>query len=249
MYRLLLQVLVFSSVVTNEVFHCPALLLRRLLLAALWPVVVLLVITIASVSKESARYHISHPKLSDSLGTSWAAAQEGVQRIVPAALLITFVLVPSRATQIFQTFKCDSFAYSPQETRRYLNDDLSVDCDSPEYAALRTSAFILVFVWPMGVPILYVLLLWASRKSIQSGERTTLSHATEFLYDDYRTSLYWWEPLEMCRKLVLTGWVLLINEEAELARVLLAILLNLVFLCLQFSLRPFRRLEWPRAQI
>lgn len=215
------------------------------MLAALWPVVILCLIAVASISKEAARHHWKQRHLAYRLSVTSDAVRTGIQRIVPAALLITFVLVPSRATQIFQVFKCDAFEYSANEVKRFLNDDLSVDCNTPSYAALRTSGLILVFVWPMGVPILYALLLWVCRKSIQSGQLTTMSRATEFLYDDYRTNLYWWEPLEMCRKLVLTGWVLLIGEDAEMARVLVAILLNVVFLCLHFSLKPFRRFVQP----
>jgi hypothetical protein len=52
---------------------------------------------------------------------------------------------------------------------------------------------------------------------------------------------FWWEPLEMCRKLVLTGWVLLIREEAEMARVVVAILFSVAFLALSFYIRPNKR--------
>ena len=40
-----------------------------------------------------------------------------------------------------------------------------------------------------------------------------LSRATTFLTNSYEPFAFWWEPLEMCRKLALTGWVLLIPEE------------------------------------
>ena len=45
----------------------------------------------------------------------------------------------------------------------------------------------------------------------------------------------------MCRKLALTGWVLLIPSEYEQARVLVAILVIFVFLALRFSVRPLKR--------
>lgn len=37
------------------------------------------------------------------------------------------------------------------------------------------------------------------------------------------------------------GWVLLIDEKAELARVLVALLLSMGFLSLELSIKPIRR--------
>eukprot|EP00966_Prymnesium_polylepis_P149906 3462772-Prymnesium_polylepis.2 len=59
-------------------------------------------------------------------------------------------------------------------------------------------------VWPVGMPLAYTLMLVASRDAHQTGVPTRLSHATAFL----APSALWWEPLEMCRKLIVTGWVL-----------------------------------------
>ena len=56
------------------------------------------------------------------------------------------------------------------------------------------------------------LLLWASRQAFVDGTKTPLSRATALLSGDYVPTAFWWEPLEMCRKLTLTGWVLLIPE-------------------------------------
>jgi hypothetical protein len=50
-----------------------------------------------------------------------------------------------------------------------------------------------------------------------------------------------WEPLEMCRKLILTGWVLLISEDAEQARVMVALLVSITFFGLNLRFRPLRR--------
>ena len=47
----------------------------------------------------------------------------------------------------------------------------------------------------------------------------------------------------MCRTLTLTGWVLLVNEEFEQARVLAALLVSVTFLALHFSIKPLRRPE------
>jgi hypothetical protein len=96
--------------------------------------------------------------------------------------------------------------------RRYLYANLALSCDSKEYQTTQATAFAMLALWPVGAPLLYAALLWASRDALRTGTPTSLIRATAFLSDDfcysYRLPLGWWEPLEMCRKLTLTGWVL-----------------------------------------
>ena len=47
----------------------------------------------------------------------------------------------------------------------------------------------------------------------------------------------------MCRKLALTGWLLIIGEAYEQARVLAALLISISFLALHLSIQPLQRLE------
>eukprot|EP00966_Prymnesium_polylepis_P126751 2931270-Prymnesium_polylepis.2 len=67
-------------------------------------------------------------------------------------------------------------------------------------------AFVMLAVWPVAIPLLYVVLLWASRDALRTGIPTSLSRATALLSGDYEAATFMWEPLEMCRKLTLTGW-------------------------------------------
>ena len=92
--------------------------------------------------------------------------------------------------------------------------------------------------------MLYAVLLFMSRDALQNGTITPLSRAIAFLSDDYDAmgqGTFWWEPLEMFRKLFLTGFVLLIDEGSEQARILVAILVSVTFLALQLTIRPHKR--------
>ena len=93
--------------------------------------------------------------------------------------------------------------------------------------------------WPIGVPIWYAGILWhirgdvgrkaakrraqrrgsvggvvhrVSRERTAGAPRSALAHAAVFLYDDYREAFFWWEPLEMMRKLTVTGFILLVPQ-------------------------------------
>lgn len=175
----------------------------------------------------------------------------GLQRTLPLTLVITFALVPSTATLIFRTLLCDPYEYveplaiagQTPSIRRYLQGDLTVDCDSAEYQATRGLAFVFIAVWPIGCPALYMLLIWGSIGSHHTRSRRSLLRATAFLTEDYHKGAFWWEPVEMCRKLALVGWVLLIGEQSELARVLVALIVSISFLALHFAVKPTRRRE------
>lgn len=52
-----------------------------------------------------------------------------------------------------------------------------------------------------------------------------------------------WEPLELLRKLVLTGFVLLISESRVFLRLVLALFFTLAFMILYLQLRPFKATE------
>jgi hypothetical protein len=180
------------------------------------------------------------------------ALSTGLQRTLPLTLGLTFLVLPSTSTRIFRAFKCETFQYDDDDgtSRRYLYADLALSCDSDEYEATKTMAFAMLAFWPMGIPLLYVILLWASRDALRTGNPTSLSRATAYLSADYCYT-YWvplgfWEPLEMCRKLILTGWVLMIRGNAEQARVIAAIFVSISFFGLNLRFRPQRRCAMAR---
>eukprot|EP00966_Prymnesium_polylepis_P169537 3920071-Prymnesium_polylepis.2 len=149
----------------------------------------------------------------------------------------------SVSTRLFKTFLCDPIAFDDAAsiTRRYLHDDLTLSCDDDEYNKAQDTAVAMLVLWPVGTPVLYAVLLWASYDALRQGIQTPLSRATNFLYGDYRRGSYWWECVEMCRKLALTGWVLLIGDETELARILVALLVSAGIFALHLGIKPFCR--------
>ena len=45
----------------------------------------------------------------------------------------------------------------------------------------------------------------------------------------------------MFRKLTLTGWIMLINEDAIQARIIVALLVSVVFLTMKLTIKPLKR--------
>ena len=230
----------------ENIFVAPACLgdyKSRILFGSSWPLVLLLLCATGSIVFEMSKHWLlrtseEHRAASDRMRD---AVRSGLQHALPPFLGLTFLVVPSTSTRIFRAFLCDAIQYSEAETRRYLHADLALSCSSTEYEETRTVAFAFMAVWPIGIPLLYAVLLWASRDAIRSGVPTSLSRATSFLSDDFKPLVFWWEPLEMCRKLALTGWVLVAAEDFEQARILLALIVSIVFFGLRLALQPLKR--------
>ena len=228
---------------------------RWMIISSLWPVVIALLAILSCMALDvwsTGRQRFSHGVAGLRRERSvLVIARAGFQRSLPLILVLTFVLLPSNANRIFRAFLCDSFGYDDAEDaeiteKRYLQDDLSLSCDSAEYNLVKRDAYMLVALWPMGIPLAYAALLWASREAITHQSPTPLSEAVGFLSKDYRVHAFMWEPLEMLRKLTLTGAVILIPDSSEHARVLVALLTSILFLCLQLALKPFQHvaLNW-----
>jgi hypothetical protein len=79
---------------------------------------------------------------------------------------------------------------------------------------------------------MYVVLLHFVRKPILNRTPSPLSLATGFLTRDYKSEYYYWEAVELSRRIVLTGWVALINEKVAFIRIVMGVLTSLSILLL-----------------
>ena len=129
---------------------------RRLWIGSSWPIVLVLICASACVCWEimcagrrawrrSRRWTLfcRNIRVKDHV-------QQGVQHVLPLALLVTFAMVPPTATRIFKTFLCESVDFDGNSTRRYLSDDLDLNCDTDEYQATKELAMWALVVWPVG---------------------------------------------------------------------------------------------------
>lgn len=100
-------------------------------------------------------------------------------------------------------------------------------------------------LWPIGFPVLYMLLLIACRKASQQNELPhtwagSLAASTRFLWREYKPSYFFWEPFDVLRKLSLSSFVLFISSEYPMLRLLVGLLLSIVFLALLFAANPYK---------
>ena len=238
---------------------------QRLLLRALVPLLALLTLAAGSVAYSAARGQPPEAALSIDLpyGSALivaadvasatrapprrarlvAATREGLIRTLPLLLFLTYLLLPSIANGVFRSFNCKGYeeVTEPRSYRYFLAADPSVECDSSsEYAQIQLIAAVFVAVWAGGVPAIFGALLLRCHRSIAKHQPTPLSRALTFLHQDYHPTFCFWELGELLRKLVLTGFVLLIPPTHSFARIVTALLLCYVHGIILLVAQPFR---------
>jgi hypothetical protein len=126
-------------------------------------------------------------------------------------LLFTFLILPAVTSEIVRTFTCDNMDPKDEvdhDEEHFMVADYSISCSSKEYIFGLKYAIAMFFVYPVGLPLFYyVMLRGVKHRIIHRGEdptRVEILHL-RFLYDDYKPEFWWWEVLETGRRLLLTS--------------------------------------------
>ena len=230
----------------------------RLALKALLPLALLALYLVAYLAS-SARVQLAGLLLrvpasqlqADQLPTSQRHAGDAMLAALPVVLVFLFCVVPSVSRDVFAAFVCDGFGYSDATSTMtaiqdlsehyYLHADYSVRCShasyrSHRYDRIRTLAYIFIAVWPLGVPCLFGGLLTVHHRR----RSPILSRAIGFLYREYAPDFFWFELLELARKLVLVGFLLLVPQRLSLVRILAGLLLMIAYLVVLLGASPYR---------
>ncbi|CAN0158848.1 unnamed protein product, partial [Ascophyllum nodosum] len=142
---------------------------------------------------------------------------------------------------IFQTFVCDSL----DSGVAYLRADYDLVCWTTTHVMFMAYAGIMVLVYPVGIPAVFAWMLFINRNDIKSAEDTTNgsrvppeSEAIKGLWAPYKPSRYYYEVIECCRRITLTGLVVFIYPGST-AQVAIEALLAFVFSSLSEIISPF----------
>ena len=124
-----------------------------------------------------------------------------------------------------------------------MRQDASVECYTEDHESITDLAIVFIVLWPVGSLVLFTSLLVACYKPLKAKSPNALTRATAFLHREYEKTWYWWEAVELARKLVLTGFVLLIPEERAFVRLVVATLICSCYAVALAVVRPYKRVE------
>ena len=140
-------------------------------------------------------------------GSGGGTFAAGLIASLPANIVVLFFAFPTVSSLAFQAFSCEDF----DDGSSYLSADYSVDCnDEAQYAPVRRLASVAIALYPVGVPLLSLGLLLRARTAILTEHPTPLSRALSFLHQDMEPRFFWWEIVEIGKKLLLVGFFTLI---------------------------------------
>lgn len=167
---------------------------------------------------------------------------------------------------ILSVFRCrqlgESFAVLEADVRVTCTDSSEIYSASP-YGGYRNTAWVLLLVWPVGIPlVLWVLLVrsgvrkWSlvystadsGEGGLHAADSDALRLVTDaqarynFLLDDFRPGCWWFEPVDMLRKLLLSG-LLQFVERGTALQCFCGCCLALVSLSLQLHVAPYAEAE------
>ncbi|CAM9486398.1 unnamed protein product [Discosporangium mesarthrocarpum] len=138
-------------------------------------------------------------------------------------LVVAFLLYSTVSTVIFQTFTCDNL----DDGESYLRADYRITCGTDAHRAHVIYASWMILVYPIGIPVMYAVLLYRKRKLIYSkdvygeGPAANPDYTTRRLQDRrithiaplweaYRPKRYYYEVVECMRRILLTGCLVFI---------------------------------------
>jgi hypothetical protein len=150
--------------------------------------------------------------------------------------LIVFVLYPGLTNKVFEIFLCRDLGpnTSPGSV---LHADYDVDCD--ETVGLRwTVGTSLVLLWPLGVPAVLFGLMFRVRKELRE-EHDAATSMFSFLVADYKPQYWFWEPVELVRKLLLSGILGLVGR-GSIAQAVAGTVISFAFFAMHLSVMPYK---------
>ena len=152
------------------------------------------------------------------------------------SLIILFVTYPIVTTTAFDAFSCYHF----EDGRSFLKKDVSIECRTPAHDDVISLSSLAIAIYPVGTWLLNAALLFFARKAITSRKPSPLSRSIAFLFREYKPELFWWELVEMSRRLVLIGVMVLYQD--RMMQLLAGTLLTTVFLLLCVQAAPYEEL-------
>jgi uncharacterized membrane protein len=115
-----------------------------------------------------------------------------------AAIAITYMTLPTITTTVFGMFPCDEF----DNGSSFLRSDLSIDCNAEGREAWELYGYLMVAIFPVGVPLLYFVLLFRMRDRLRGDDRMNDERlrGLVFLWEPYKKEYWWWEVFETLRR-------------------------------------------------
>ena len=151
--------------------------------------------------------------------------KELVYRYLFFLLYVTYLSSCSKTAAVLP-LACHELCRDENEEfcRKYLKADYSTQCESPNYHYLLVGAYIST-AYIISLPAASFIALWRQRRIIFSlkdaeasrrpGHGMEMITGLRFLFENYKPRSWYWELVEMSRKVILTSALILVGQESR----------------------------------
>ena len=148
-------------------------------------------------------------------------AKEVLYRNLFFFLFVTYLSTCSKTASVLP-FACRPLCRDENEELcdAYLKVDYSVRCQGTKYNNLLTVAYIAT-AYIFALPTASFIALWRKRRTMltapdsHTGLGTEMITGLHFLFENYQTRSWYWELVEMTRKVILTSGLILVGQESR----------------------------------
>ncbi|CAB1099999.1 unnamed protein product [Ectocarpus sp. CCAP 1310/34] len=152
-----------------------------------------------------------------------------------ALLLLTFLVYSSVSSTVFQTFACETL----DDGNEYLRADFRIHCTDAKHKAFEVYAGVMLAVYPVGIPLLYAILLFRRRHVlVDAVTDKTVPQSISGLREPYRSEWFYYEVVECGRRVMLTGVVIFVFPD-DAAHFAITMLIAFSFLIVFEILSPY----------
>ena len=149
--------------------------------------------------------------------------------------LIVFLFYPGMTNKIFEGFICRDLGGDPATS--VLEVDYSVDCEEDKALRYVRQVF-LTLIWPVGLPVVLYVWMHRAKDLILAEDEDTLLRKFDFVLGDYKREYWFWEVVELFRKLILSGVIGLFGR-GTIAQSFAAVVISFFFFVLSVHKQPF----------
>ena len=232
----------------------------KLILRTAGPLMVILVLVVGSTTRGAWQARGQPDQ------TIAAGARSGFWAAAPMGLFISFLFAIPASIPIFDSFTCVEFVKDAdlydagrrdfEAVGYFLAVDYSVACSGPntvtwfptghprslEHEHIQSIAYVMFIIWPVGMPLLYYSLVMSSRKALKDRRPTRISRSAYFLHGEYKPEYYYWECVDLLRRLALVGFLRAVtNNSVPISRLVCGAVIGQLFLFAILWARPYRK--------
>ena len=165
------------------------------------------------------------------------AIQEEHDQLLASSLNICFTFVFLIYPAVSQTVFVAFIPQQIDENEIMLRTDFQVNYDTVEHLAVLSNAALMVLVYPIGFPLLIFLWLFTNRAELRK-DGSAARVAFDPLVGAYKLEFWYFEAIEMFRKIILTG-LMIFWTPGSVQQLVVGVQISAFFLIISIKTRPF----------